>query len=87
MKISTIESGEPPLDSEGPFRFERRQFDRWSVDGVATAVEVGGAGFGRMHRLRLQDYSDAGIGAHWPCPSQSPTAFWQYCPRPQSRLV
>ena len=48
---------------EGPLRFERRQADRWSIDGVATAFELAGEHFGRTHTLRMLDYSDVGIGA------------------------
>jgi len=50
-------------DDQGPYRFERRQCDRWAVDGVATAFVVGGERFGRTYRLRMQDYSDSGLGA------------------------
>jgi hypothetical protein len=46
-----------------PLRFERRQSDRWRLDGVATAFELGGEAFGRMHTLRMLDYSDGGVGA------------------------
>jgi hypothetical protein len=42
---------------------ERRVQDRWALDGVATAHETGGAGFGRRHALRLLDGSPDGIGA------------------------
>ncbi|MHC5114094.1 MAG: PilZ domain-containing protein [Planctomycetota bacterium] len=50
-------------DDRGPFRFERRQCDRWTVDGLATAFVVGGERFGRTYRLRMQDCSDSGLGA------------------------
>ena len=53
--------GEPQSDQ--PLRFERRQFDRWGLDGVATAFELGGNTFGRMHTLKMIDYSDMGMGA------------------------
>ncbi len=46
------------LGAYQPLRFERRQRDRWGMEGVATAFELGGEGFGRMHTLKLQDYSD-----------------------------
>ena len=41
---------------------ERRQSDRWDADGVATAFELGGERFGRMHELRVVDYSPEGMG-------------------------
>ena len=47
----------------GPLQFERRQSDRWNVDGVATAFEVAGDGFGRTHTLRMLDCSHGGLGA------------------------
>lgn len=50
-------------EADGPFRFERRQHDRWSVTGVATAIGLGGGEFGRRYVLRLSDFSDAGLGA------------------------
>jgi hypothetical protein len=55
-----------PVDEPGacePLRFERRQCDRWGLDGVATAFELAGEGFGRMHTLRMLDYSEGGLGA------------------------
>ena len=52
-----------PIDGGGPLRFERRQADRWPIDGVATAFELAGDGFGRTHTLRMLDYSNDGIGA------------------------
>ncbi len=51
------------LGAYQPLRFERRQRDRWGMEGVATAFELGGDGFGRMHTLKLQDYSDGGLGS------------------------
>ncbi|MDY7110056.1 MAG: PilZ domain-containing protein [Planctomycetota bacterium] len=55
-----------PADESGayePLRFERRQCDRWGLNGVATAFELAGDGFGRMHTLRMVDYSEGGLGA------------------------
>ena len=46
-----------------PLKFERRQSDRWPIDGVATAFQLAGDGFGQMHTLKMVDYSDGGIGA------------------------
>ena len=46
-----------------PLRFERRQQDRWPIDGVATAFELGGPGFGHMYSLRAIDYSHSSMGA------------------------
>ncbi len=54
-------AGEPQTDQ--PLRFERRQLDRWGLDGIATAFELGGEAFGRMHTLKMIDYSDLGMGA------------------------
>lgn len=50
-------------ESAGPLRFERRQADRWPIDGAATVFELAGNGFGRTHALRMCDYSMAGMGA------------------------
>ena len=47
---------------DGPYRFERRQGDRWSLAGVATAFELAGERFGRTHTLRRCDYSGGGLG-------------------------
>ena len=47
----------------GPLRLERRHVDRWPVQGTATAFCISGDIFGRMHDLRLLDYSDHGLGA------------------------
>ncbi len=47
----------------GPLRFERRRTDRWPLDGVATAFELAGEGFGRTHGLRMLDCSEEGMGA------------------------
>ncbi|MCP3902068.1 MAG: PilZ domain-containing protein [Planctomycetes bacterium] len=64
MHITCAESGHESNEDRGPFRFERRQCDRWPVDGNATAFELGGENFGRMHHLRMQDYSDSGLCAY-----------------------
>ncbi|MHC4946897.1 MAG: PilZ domain-containing protein [Planctomycetota bacterium] len=48
---------------QAPFRFERRQGDRWSTSGAATAFRLGGDQFGLMHDLQLLDGSVGGIGA------------------------
>jgi hypothetical protein len=50
-------------DAPEPLRFERRQSDRWPIGGVATAFELAGEHFGRMHTLRPADYSHHGMGA------------------------
>jgi hypothetical protein len=50
-------------DAPEPLRFERRQADRWPLGGVATAFELAGDSFGRMHTLRTADYSHDGMGA------------------------
>ena len=42
--------------------FERRQINRWPLEGAATAFELGGEAFGQMHTLRLLDFSDRGVG-------------------------
>lgn len=47
----------------GPFRFDRRMGDRWPVDGGATAFQLAGDSFGRMHTLQMRDCSDTGMGA------------------------
>lgn len=55
-----------PGDSPAPppsLRFERRMTDRWAMEAAATAFELGGADFGRMHELKIIDASDAGVGA------------------------
>ena len=62
--MSTHETNQTEtFDDGGPLRFERRLSDRWSIDGVATAFELAGEGFGRTHTLRMLDYSTEGIGA------------------------
>ena len=50
-------------DIPSPLRFERRYVDRWPVNGIATAICVGGANFGQMHELSMLDYSFDGLGA------------------------
>ncbi|HWB20739.1 MAG TPA: hypothetical protein VG711_10590 [Phycisphaerales bacterium] len=43
--------------------FERRGMDRWPMHGIATAFRLSGEEFGRMHELKLVDYSHEGLGA------------------------
>ncbi len=56
-------TGLMPEEDAGPFRFERRELDRWPVNVHATAFQVGGADFGAMHEMRVTDYGDGGVGA------------------------
>jgi len=58
-----IQDGTDTDPAPEPLRFERRQVDRWPLDGVATAFHLGGDEFGQMHTLRMADYSHAGLGA------------------------
>ncbi len=51
------------VTADGPYRFDRRQADRWPLDGVATAFEVAGDRFGRTHTMRMCDYSCSGMAA------------------------
>ena len=46
-----------------PLTFDRRQSDRWSIEGAATAIRLAGAEFGIIHELRSLDYSHGGMGA------------------------
>ncbi len=48
--------------------FERRETDRWPVEGVATIFHLGGESFGQMHTLKMLDYSNDGVGAICPDP-------------------
>lgn len=50
-------------DAPPPLRFERRQSDRWPQEGAATAFELAGSAFGRMHTLRMRDFSHHGMAA------------------------
>ena len=58
-----------PLDEVGPFRFERRQRDRWSASGRVTVVNYGDisdrqrASNKRIGSLQLLDLSSNGVGA------------------------
>lgn len=52
-----------PYHDAGPYRFERRQSDRWSAQGNASAICLTGDAFGRIHDLSLTDYSHDGMGA------------------------
>jgi len=61
-----LANAETCLDDEvdgSPLRLERRYVDRWPVKGLATAFCISGDLFGRMHELRMLDYSDHGLGA------------------------
>ncbi|HRQ76113.1 MAG TPA: PilZ domain-containing protein [Phycisphaerales bacterium] len=57
-----------------PLRFERRSSDRWSSPGAATAFRLGGRDFGRMHELKLIDFSHHGLGAISPTVIEPGTA-------------
>jgi hypothetical protein len=57
------ETSEPLPGVIARLPLERRQSDRWPIDGVATAFRLGGERFGDMHELRLIDYSHSGLGA------------------------
>lgn len=46
-----------------PLRFERRHLDRWPQSGVAAAYGAAGEYFGQRYMLRIQDESEAGMGA------------------------
>jgi hypothetical protein len=46
-----------------PLRFERRNIDRWPLEGAATAFRLSGEHFGTMHELHVLDYSPDGLGA------------------------
>jgi len=54
-------SADPP--SRKPLRLERREVDRWPIEGAATAFSMSSESFGRMHDLRMLDYSEYGLGA------------------------
>jgi hypothetical protein len=58
----TLESQSPDAETHA-LRFERREHDRWPVEGVATVFELGGEKFGRMHTLRMLDCGSDGLGA------------------------
>lgn len=51
------------MESDGPLRLERRQVDRWPMQGIATGFCISGEAFGQMHDLRMLDFSDRGLGA------------------------
>lgn len=61
--MSTLARPRFAVHHAAPGERERRLNDRWTLDGVATAYETGGVGFGRRHALRLLDGSPDGIGA------------------------
>jgi len=63
---ATLRFVNPPVQSDqehNPLRFERRDVDRWPIEGVGTAFRLSGEKFGQMHDLRMLDYSDDGLGA------------------------
>ena len=62
MDHETFSGGENDL---GPIPFDRRRGERHAIDsgGRATAFELGGEAFGRMHDLELIDHGAEGIGA------------------------
>ncbi|TVQ56035.1 MAG: PilZ domain-containing protein [Phycisphaerales bacterium] len=60
--FSDHDSAQPLVDN-GPFRFERRTLDRWPVNVLGTAFELGGTDFGRTHDLQVTDFSEGGLGA------------------------
>ncbi len=41
----------------------RRSCNRWNLDGIATAFELDGNGFGRIHTLKRVECSDRALGA------------------------
>ncbi len=43
--------------------FERREHDRWNVQGVATVFCIAGERFGEMYELHMLDISAEGMGA------------------------
>jgi hypothetical protein len=61
--LTQAHSGLHPQHDHGPYRFERRQVDRWPAQGVATAFCLSSDAFGQMHELALVDYSHDGLGA------------------------
>ena len=56
------------VDPPAPLKFERRRSTRWSFSGRATVCRLGGYEFGRLHDIRLVDYSDGGVGAETDLP-------------------
>jgi len=42
---------------------ERRESDRWNVQGIATAFCIAGERFGEMYELRMLDFSEEGMGS------------------------
>jgi hypothetical protein len=58
-----LRNGSDETDAPAPLRFERRQADRWPQEGAATAFELAGESFGRMHALRMRDFSHQGMAA------------------------
>ncbi|MEE8153610.1 MAG: PilZ domain-containing protein [Phycisphaerales bacterium] len=68
-----ISDFEYDTDAPAPLRFERRAHDRWPMEGVATAVRLGGERFGQMQVLKMIDYSWEGLGAFCPEPLEPGT--------------
>lgn len=63
--MTTFSDARPhPLHDAGPYRFERRQVDRWPAQGAASAFCLTGDAFGRICDLSLADYSHDGMAAH-----------------------
>jgi hypothetical protein len=58
------ESQQTAVEEQPSLRFERRQADRWSQHGAASAFRLAGERFGQIHDLKMLDYSFEGMGAH-----------------------
>lgn len=50
------------MDEPAVYRFERRQSDRWPIEGHATLFRLDGMHFGDMVELDVTDYSHGGFG-------------------------
>lgn len=63
--MSAYQLFKSPIDAshEHATDVERREHDRWNVQGVATAFCLAGEHFGEMYELHMLDYSDHGLGA------------------------
>lgn len=53
----------PQFESHPAQGAERREFDRWNVEGVATVFCIAGERFGEMYELHMLDCSNEGMGA------------------------
>lgn len=53
----------PNPDQNASLRFERREDDRWPINGIATVFRLGGPQFGKMSELRTLEYSASGLFA------------------------